>query len=156
MTIDRSTPTHPARVKTTTETMWEAARLRSAGLTFRDIGQQLGKDPTWVRTLVLRALKESTYEAADMMRTQEGLRLDLLQRANMRDAIDPNIDPNTRIKAATIIIRVMERRARLFGLDAPVQAQVEVTATTGEIDSEIKKLTRLLTETPTSSDAVSE
>ena len=53
---DRNSPTTPERVKQTTETMVKAAQLRAAGATFREIGETLHIDPTWARTLVLRAL----------------------------------------------------------------------------------------------------
>ena len=109
--------------------MWQAAQLRAAGLTFREIGDQLDIDPTWARTLILRALEASKYEAADLLRTQEGMRLDTLQRAHWRAALAGDV------KAAAVVLRVMDRRARLFGLDSPVQ--VEVTA---DVDAQIVAL----------------
>ena len=136
--VSKNTPTAPNRVKQTTETMWKSAQLRSAGATFREIGETLGIDPTWARTLVIRALEASQYEAADLMRTQEGVRLDRLQRAHWAQALGGDA------KASAVVLRCMDRRARLFGLDAPVQAAVEVTVTTSEIDAEVQSLVRLL------------
>jgi hypothetical protein len=145
---DRKSITQPDRVKQTTETMWRAASLRAAGATFREIGEALGYDPTWVRTLVLRALEESKHESADLMRTQEGVRLDRLQRAHWPHAVgstapDGVVTPPDQ-KAALVILRVMDRRARLFGLDAPVQVEVEVAIGTTEIDAEVAALVQLL------------
>ena len=135
---DRNSPTTPTRVQQTTETMWKAAQLRAAGATFREIGQTLHIDPTWARTLVLRALDESKFDAADTMRTQEGMRLDRLQRAHWSNAL------NGDVKAATVVLRCMDRRARLFGLDAPVQAEVELKYTTQEMDTEVARLVELM------------
>lgn len=108
----RAEPTHPARVRATLETQRRAAELRAAGATFREIGSALGIDYSWARTLVVRALEESTHESAELMRTQEGARLDRLQRAAWGAAIGGNL------KAIDTVRRLMERRAALFGLDA--------------------------------------
>ena len=135
---DRNSPTTPTRVQQTTETMWQAAQLRAAGGTFREIGQALDIDPTWARTLVLRALDASKYEAADLMRTQEGMRLDRLQRAHWANALGGDVN------AAKVVLRCMDRRARLFGLDAPVQAEVELKYTTEDMDAEVARLVELM------------
>lgn len=130
----RNTPTRPDNVATTTDTMWKAAQLRAAGATFREIGETLGIDHTWARTLVLRALDATKYEAADLMRTQEGQRLDRLQRAYWPQALNGNL------RAAALCLRISERRARLFGLDAPVQAEVEVVVGTQQVDEQMAEL----------------
>ena len=108
----RNEPTAPHRVRATIETQAEAAKLRAAGATFREIGQALGIDHTWARTLVLRALEQSTHESAAIMRTLEGERLDRLQRAAWTAALKGDL------KAIDTVRRLMERRAALFGLDA--------------------------------------
>lgn len=136
--VSRNTPTAPDRVRTTMDTQWQAAQLRAAGASFREIGETLGIDHTWARTLVLRALEASTYEAADLMRVQEGGRLDRLQRAFWPQALAGDG------KAALVILRAMDRRARLFGLDAPVKVQTEVTYDGAELEAEVMDLERRL------------
>lgn len=122
-------------MKTTTETMVKAAQLRSGGATFREIGEALGIDHTWARTLVLRALEAAKYESAELMRVQEGLRLDRLQRAWWPAAL------NGDVKAAGIVMRVMDRRARLFGLDAPTQIEVtQVPVEADVVDAELRTI----------------
>lgn len=112
---DRNSPTTPENVRNTTELMVKAANLRAAGATFREIGAELNIDATWAHTLVMRALDASTYEAADVMRRLEGERLDKLQKGSWIAACKGDA------RAALTVLRIMERRARLFGLDAPVQ-----------------------------------
>lgn len=109
---NRNEPTAPHKVRATMETQRRAIELRAAGATFREIGATLDIDPTWARTLVIRALQEVTYEGATLMRTMEGQRLDRLQRAAWGKAI------NGDLKAIAEVRRLMERRAQLFGLDA--------------------------------------
>lgn len=120
--------TDPAAVGRTLELMPKAAALRAAGASFRDIGQSLGIDPTWARTLVLKALQEVAYEAADEMRTQEGERLDRLQMGLWPQATRGDV------KAVLAVVRVMERRAKLFGLDAPVKLEVAEVVDYSEVD----------------------
>jgi len=127
--VSRSSGTHPDKVRATTDTMWKCAQLRAAGATFREIGETLDIDPTWARTLVLRALEASKYEAADLMRVQEGMRLDRLMRAHYQQAL------RGEARHTAIVLRVMEQRAKLFGLNAPVQVEVS-----GDIDRQIREL----------------
>ena len=102
----------PAHVRATIDTQRRAAELRAAGASYREIGKALNIDHTWARALVLRALNEVTVESADLMRAQEGQRLDRLQRAAWTQAIGGNL------KAIAEVRRLMRDRATLFGLDA--------------------------------------
>lgn len=102
----------PAHVRVTIDTQRKAAELRAAGASFREIGKALDIDHTWARELVLRTLKEVPVEGAELMRAQEGQRLDRLQRAAWTQAIGGNL------KAIDTVRRLMRDRATLFGLDA--------------------------------------
>ena len=113
--------------------MVKAATLRAAGATYREIGQALDIDHTWARTLVLRSLDKAAYEAADVMRVEEGERLDRLQRAVWQQALGGDV------RAVTAVLRIMERRARLFGLDAPTKVEV-----TSDADEQIAGLAETL------------
>ncbi len=133
---DKNSITQPKNVKQQTEVMVQAAQLRAAGATFREVGEALGIDPTWARTLVLRALEAAKYEAADLMRVQEGQRLDRMQRSVWRDAV------NGDIAAVNTVLRIMDRRARLFGLDSPVK--VDATVSVGPIDEDLERIDKML------------
>ncbi len=133
---DKNSITQPNNVKQQTEVMVQAAQLRAAGATFREVGEALEIDPTWARTLVLRALEAAKYEAADLMRVQEGQRLDRMQRSVWRDAV------NGDLAAVNTVLRIMDRRARLFGLDSPVK--VDATVSVGPIDEDLERIDRML------------
>lgn len=124
--------TEPKSVATNTDLMLRAAALRATGASFRHIGEVLSIDPTWARTLVLRALEASAYEAADLMRTQEGQRLDRLQQAIWGQALAGDT------RAVTAVLRIMERRAKLFGLDAPIQVEMEPPPGHDEVDEALR------------------
>jgi len=112
---------------------WEQAQkavaLRAAGHTYREIGRALDIDHTWARTLCLQWLDDIKHEGVANLREQEGGRLDRLQTAVWGAAVSGDI------RAVTTVLRIMERRSRLFGLDAPVQVAV-----TGDIDTQIAEL----------------
>lgn len=129
--------TRPESVHANTETMVKAAHLRASGASFREIGEALGIDYSWARDLVIRALEQATYEAADVMRTQEGARLDRMQRAVWPAAITGDIP------AVNTVLKIMERRAKLFGLDAPVKVETDVAIGTG-VDAEVERLALML------------
>jgi uncharacterized protein YicC (UPF0701 family) len=69
-------------------------------------------------------------------------RLDRLQRAAWATAMQGNP------KAILSILKIMERRAKLIGLDAPQRLQQEVTVYEGgtDIDREVQRLAQLLAE----------
>jgi len=51
---------------------------------------------------------------------------------------------NQRAKAIDAIVRLAERRARLNGLDAPIQVTQTVTMVQGGVDAELERLTNAL------------
>jgi hypothetical protein len=113
----------------------QAAQLRAAGATFREIGRALDVDPTTAQTWVWRYLKEVAVEAADEMRLQEGQRLDRLQRGLWAQATAGDT------RAVLAVLRIMERRARMFGLDMPVQVQVqEVPPALSQVEQELQTI----------------
>lgn len=97
----------------------QAIELRTQGYTFRAIGERLGMRPGHVHTGMMRLLKEATVEHAEALRAIEGERLDALQAALWPDAMAGDV------RAALACVRIIEARARLFGLDAPARAPVD-------------------------------
>ena len=116
---------------------------RLLGMSFDQIAASLGyASKSGAHHAYKRALQRTIQEPADEVRQQELERLDRLWRGI--------IDPASRgdVQAINTALRIMERRARYLGLDAPVKAQHEVTVYEGgtEIDREVERLARLLDE----------
>jgi hypothetical protein len=94
----------------------KALDLRIAGATYRQIGQQLAVSEKTAYYDVqdeLGRLDKVSRDKAERLRDLEGRRLDVLQLA-LAPAIRTG-DP----RAIAAAVRLMERRAKLFGLDAP-------------------------------------
>lgn len=92
-----------------------ALDLRTRGLTFEAIGRQLGISTQAAHATVSRALARSLAEAnaaADNLRALELRRLDA-----MLAALWPLVEAGD-VPAINAALRVGERRAKLFGLDA--------------------------------------
>jgi hypothetical protein len=76
-------------------------------------------------------------------RTLEAERLNALQVAIWDRAIEGDL------KALDRVLAVMARRAKLLGLDQPSRSEVQIQDfTASEIDAEVRRLERLLAETP--------
>ena len=111
----RQRPTSPRRVRAR-ERELQAVELRKAGLNYRQIGEVLGISHVAVGKAVKRALatySEQTKEATDELRQLELERLDALTLAFSPKAMAGDT------QAAKLILRVMEHRSRLLGLEPP-------------------------------------
>ncbi len=98
----------------------EAVTLRRSGLTYREIAVQTGywTDESGARHAVSRLLARQETEGVAELRAIECERLDALQRAVWDAAIGGDVDA---VKAA---LQVIDRRAKLLGLNAPTRVQV--------------------------------
>jgi DNA-binding CsgD family transcriptional regulator len=107
-----------ARRIQTVQNQEKAVELRKRGLTYRAIAQQLGMSAPAVHKAVLkamRAVRVKQDQDAEIVKTMELENLDRLQLAAWPGAMEGNhllIDK---------ILKVMERRAKLMGLDAPTK-----------------------------------
>lgn len=102
----------------------EALALRKAGKTYDLIGQQLGITPQGAHKAVMRALKKlnaRVVEGADQLRTIEVQRLDALFEQMYTQAEHGNQG------AVDRCIKIMERRAKLLGLDLPTDQHEDAT-----------------------------
>lgn len=96
----------------------KALELRAAGLSYREIGKVNGTsaNTAWRDVEAAMALtREAVKEQAEHLRDIELRRLDKAQRA-LQSGVNAG-DP----KAVHAMLKVMERRARLLGLDAPTK-----------------------------------
>ncbi len=108
--------------------------LRKAGASFQAIAMQLGfKNSSGAHQAFVRAMKRSIIPHIDEIRDTELARLESLQLGLWSKAQSGDS------RAAEVIIKIMERRAKLLGLDAPVRSTVTVI-TEDLIDAEIARL----------------
>lgn len=125
----------------------QIVELRRSGLSWREIGNVIGLDPKGVRQHYLTAISTALQDAgAEELRAEEGDRLDRLQRAAWAKALAGDLP------AIHTVLRIMERRAKLFGLDAPVKVAATVEhLDVASIDQEVARLVTLLTAVPAES-----
>lgn len=115
--------------------------LRLMGVTFDVIAQQVGyASPGSAHNAYKRALLRTLREPAQELRELEVARLDKLLSSIWTKAL------RGEIPAIQTSIKIMERRAKLLGLDVPVKIQAEVTTYDGgsDIDREVQRLADLL------------
>ncbi len=118
--------------------MARALELRSMGWTFRAIAEATGVDVKTAFRDVSDALadhRESYAETAADVRTVELARLDRLWRRAEDMLADGDADGAKAIAAA---IRIMERRARLLGLDEQAAEVTGAVVLTVEVPSPVK------------------
>ena len=89
----------------------EALALRRSGVSTASIAQHLGVSPRTVQTWVREALHAIPQEEADDLRRLEVERLDAIMVPQMRAALAGDG------QAVDRVLKIMERRARLLGLD---------------------------------------
>ncbi len=116
--------------------------LRRVGLTWVRIAEEVGyADHTGAYAAYKRAIKRTMQQPADELREQELDRIDRLQVAVWPSAMKGDT------RAVLTIVRLMERRAKLTGLDMPIKIEQDVTTWTGgdTIDRAVRDLASLLT-----------
>lgn len=118
----------------------QVVALRREGMTWDTIAQAVGyADPSGAHAAYMRASARIVKEDIDAIRDMETERLDMLQGAYWRQAMTGDVP------AGMQVLRIMERRAKLLGIDQPIRQQVEViTYDADGIDSEVARLVRLL------------
>jgi hypothetical protein len=137
-----------------------AVELRRRHLNFKQIAAQLGyASVSSAYDAVHRGLADQSSEASEAVKLMELERLDDIARgfqrvfATKHYAIslgsgkvvldpatgNPLVDDGPVIQAGLALIRVMERRAKYLGLDAPAKSRVEVVSEDA-VDAEIRRL----------------
>jgi hypothetical protein len=115
----------------------QVLRLRLAGVPFDQIGQQLDPPVSRQRAhqLYRDALAQIVREPAEETVKADLERLDMLWRAVIARALAGSA------RHAEVGIRVLERRARMLGLDAPTRTELRMTVEEVEaLDHEIEAL----------------
>jgi hypothetical protein len=117
-----------------------AIQLKLAGATWEEVAQSLGY-PT-ARTAIVateKALEKQLADAGtrDQMRALAGARLERLIRAVWHKAIDP--ESPEQLQAVTKAKELVDRHAKLFGLDAPTEVVVH-SPTTTELEAWVARI----------------
>lgn len=113
-------------------------KLRGAGMGWQDIAQQLGyasAGHAYDRFMVV--MKDYPREDVETARETEADRYDALQRAIWAKCLKGD---NWAIDRA---LKLMDQRARLLGLNAPLRQQIEVI-TESTVDAAIRELETLM------------
>ena len=124
----------------------KALELRRAGMSYDEIAVAVGyKNNSGAWRAVQRAMKRTLRESgADEVRDQELDRLDRLQRAVWPRAIQGDLP------AVGAVLRIMERRSKMLGLDAPITANIAVEHFDGQtVDAEVQRIMATLQQKPT-------
>lgn len=118
----------------------EVVKLRRGGLTWDMIADRVGyASPSAAHFAYQRAAKRVVQEDIEAIRQVETERLDLMQSAVWGKVLGGDVS------SIMTVVRIMERRAKLLGLDQPFKQQIEVTTYDGDtIDREVARLAELL------------
>lgn len=120
----------------TAERRSKAVAMRLAGIDYDTIAQRLGySDRGAAHKDISRALEQNVAELsrnADVLRQEELQRLDRLQAGVWAAAAAGDT------KAVDTALKIIDRRCKLLGLDAPQRVEV---VTLDMVDTEIRRLT---------------
>jgi hypothetical protein len=107
----------PDRKLTAAEKRLKALELRRAGWDYRAIAKEVGwKSPSSAHEAIKREVDGRLTEAADALRALEAERLDWMWRECVAVMEE---QPHWKLWAIDRMLKIMERRAKLFGLDQP-------------------------------------
>jgi hypothetical protein len=117
----------------------EIVDLRTEGYVWREIAQRVNMSTGGAAKAYERALGRVLAPSVKQHRAVELDRLDILQRVYWQPAINGNL------RAADFVLRVIEKRAKLLGLDAAIKIQTEVVTYDGsDLDAEVEQVARLI------------
>ncbi len=113
--------------------------LRQEGYIWREIAVMVDMSIAGVAKAYKRALTRHPHATIDEHRELELDRLDTLQRTFWKAAVEGNP------RAADFVLRVIDKRAKLLGLDAPLKVQAEVVTYDGsDLDREVERVARII------------
>lgn len=112
--------------------------LKIAGASYPEIAEALDIAVSTAHNDVQRALRDIPKDEADELRTIELSRLDRMQRELWAEAMKKEIPLVARLPLMDRILKLIDRRAKMLGLDSPTQ--VEVTGADIDIDKAMATL----------------
>tara|TARA_R110000868_G_scaffold73093_4_gene212369 strand:- start:3974 stop:4471 length:498 start_codon:yes stop_codon:yes gene_type:complete len=116
--------------------------LRAQSFTWRAIAEQVGyASGSGALKAYMRAVKRQQKEPVEAALYMELERLDEMQSVYWEPAIQGNM------RAGEFVLKIMDRRAKFLGLDAPTKIQAEVVnyeGGAGSIDAEVDRIARII------------
>ena len=112
-------------------------RLRTLGWSYPEIGEELNISPSAAYASARKRMSFVFVEGERLaleLKQEAGTRLDLLMRRWLPLATN---EENPNATAAAIVLKIIERQARLFGLDEQPELKVEVDNRTIVVTSEL-------------------
>lgn len=137
---DRATPKREARSIAALERRRTALELRKRGFAYSEIADHLGVTRQAVHQMVKKGIAEildETRESAEEVRTLELERLDRMFMRLYKEAMPSHPDAIVNHKAIETMLKIMDRRSKLMGLDAPSKHEV---MTIDQLDAQIAAL----------------
>lgn len=102
-----------------------ALELRIAGASLPEIAREVGyAGAPGAFKAIDTAIARQQHQAAETVRKLELSRLDRMLLSLWPTIIDPKVPPAERVRVVDAIIRIMDRRAKYLGLDAPIKIDV--------------------------------
>jgi hypothetical protein len=124
--------------------------LRSQSFTWRAIAESVGyASGAGALKAYMRAIKRQQQEPVEAALFMELSRLDELQSTYWEPAVQGNM------RAGEFVLKIMDRRAKFLGLDAPTKIQAEVVSYeggAGSLDAEVDRIARIIDSTITLSE----
>lgn len=113
--------------------------LKLKGKNLREIGAELGISYETVRRRLDFYIEEFVSPKVEVYRTVQDGQLDALETHLWAQLDDPTLGLDDRLRVVSSMLKLMERRAKLHGADAPVKVEGTVVHET-EQDVEIRAL----------------
>jgi hypothetical protein len=102
----------------------QIVELRLRNVSFPDIAREVGISEPGVVRAFYRAIRRQMADSIQAIHRSEGAKLDLVE-AGLHKALDANKDNWKAVEAlSNSLIRLYQRRARRFGLDAPQKVDI--------------------------------
>ena len=128
-----------------------ACELRLSGLSYKEIGVKLGITDMGAYKTVMRCLAREMDDIRERIPAMRKIELNRCDK--MLKAISGRVNKGD-LKAITVALRISERRARLAGLDSPVDLKLTGTGEGGAISVEVFR--KMLDDSQVETDAVAE
>ena len=133
--FDKKTDEHRLNEFEIRQLMLTATNLRKQGYDYAHIASTLSCSTTYARNLIKTAMREIIADSISEIIAQETERLNAIFLPAFIEAtrVDAKGEPIFNQEATNTVIRIMERRAKLFGLDRPTKTELSGDLTLGAV-----------------------